>query len=106
MRSMASSPSTLQERFSVPRKRLATTSRFSHSARSWNTVVMPSACASAGRWIRTGRPRNEIVPLSGWTAPETTLTRVDFPAPLSPTSATTSPARTVRRAPSSARTAP
>ena len=33
---------------SCPRNRLATTSRLSHSARSWKTVAMPSACAWLG----------------------------------------------------------
>ena len=33
---------------SLPRKMLATTSRFSHSARSWKTVAMPSPSAALG----------------------------------------------------------
>ena len=39
----------------------------------------------------TGRPSISIVPVSGMTAPESTLLMVDFPAPLSPTSPSTSP---------------
>jgi hypothetical protein len=41
-------------------------------------------------------PVCSIVPWSAVTTPERTLTRVDLPAPLSPTSATTSPRRRSR----------
>ena len=37
------------------------TSRLSHRARSWNTVEMPSACASLGPPTCTTRPANVIV---------------------------------------------
>ena len=50
---------------SCPRKRLPTTSRFSHSARSWNTVAMPRLMAAAGSAMWTSRPANAIVPASG-----------------------------------------
>src|SRR3954471_4960136 len=67
---------------------------------------MPSAEASVGAWIDTGSPLNRISPPSiGW-IPATHLTSVDLPAPLSPTSAVTSPARTVKSTSCSTCTAP
>ena len=47
-----------------------------------------------------------MVPLVGWCTPASTFTRVDLPAPLSPTRATTSPAWTSRSMSVSAETAP
>src|ERR1700722_6448477 len=85
---------------------LATTSRFSQSARSWKTVAMPRSSAALGFGKVTGLPLKVIVPpLGGWT-PARILTSVDLPAPLSPTSATTSPARTSRSMSVNAETAP
>ncbi len=69
-------------------------------------VAMPSCWASLGRLIWTGLPSHRMVPLSAGLTPAMTLTRVDFPAPLSPSSATTSPAWTVRSTSLSAWTAP
>src|SRR3954469_2902927 len=54
----------------------------------------------------TGLPSNRISPLSGWWMPATVLTRVDFPAPLSPTRAITSPVRTSKSTSASAWTDP
>ena len=51
---------------SRPRKMFATTSRFSHSARSWNTVAMPRSSAAAGSSSVTGLPSKVIVPALGW----------------------------------------
>ena len=45
-----------------------------------------------GLEIETSSPSNRICPLSAGLVPAMTLTRVDLPAPLSPTRATTSPA--------------
>ena len=103
--SMVTSSSQPAVPFSWPRKRLATTSRLSHRARSWNTVEMPSACASLGPPTCTTRPANVIVPV-GLVDPEMILISVDLPAPLSPTSATTSPGATSRLTSVSACTAP
>ena len=75
---------------SRPRNMFWTASRLSQRARSWYTVSIPHRLASAGEWNLTSRPSNEIVPASGRYTPDMILTRVDFPAPLSPTSATTS----------------
>src|SRR5512139_3922671 len=56
---------------------------------------MPRCAASRGLCTLTELPSHRISPWSmGW-IPPTHLTRVDLPAPLSPTSAVTSPARTV-----------
>ncbi len=51
-------------------------------------------------------PSKAMVPESAWCTPARTLTRVDLPAPLSPTMATTSPAPTSRSMSVSAFTAP
>src|SRR5689334_6195160 len=67
---------------------------------------MPSARASSGESIVTSRPSKRISPASGGWTPASALTSVDLPAPLSPTSATTSPGNTVKFAPRSARTRP
>ena len=64
--SMSTSSSTAPRAFSWPRNRLATTSRLSHSARSWKTVAMPSACAWAGPPTVTLRPAKLMSPESGW----------------------------------------
>src|ERR1700676_3772492 len=84
----------------------ATTSRFSHSARSWNTVAMPRSSAAAGLDSVTSLPPKVIVPVLGWWTPARTFTSVDFPAPLSPTRATTSPACTSSSMSVRAETAP
>src|ERR1700748_228486 len=57
---------------------------------------MPSAVASCGLEIETGRPSNLSVPASGLWMPAIVFTIVDLPAPLSPTRPTTSPARTAK----------
>src|SRR6056297_829729 len=56
--------------------------------------------------MTTRRPLRSIVPSSaGWT-PVSTLINVDLPAPLSPTSPSTSPSRTSRSTPRTASTPP
>src|SRR5581483_1848335 len=54
----------------------------------------------------TSRPSNRIWPLSKACVPATHLISVDFPAPLSPTRAMTSPGRTSKSTPFSACTEP
>jgi hypothetical protein len=54
----------------------------------------------------TGLPSNRSSPAEGRSAPTMHLTNVDLPAPLSPISATTSPARTVNEASRRASTEP
>ena len=66
----------------------------------------PERAASFGPWIVTGWPSKTISPPSiGW-MPATHLISVDLPAPLSPTSAMTSPARTSKSTSVSACTEP
>ncbi len=67
---------------------------------------MPIALASVGEVNRTGAPSKTISPASGVSTPDRHLTNADLPAPLSPTSATTSPARASNDAPRSASTVP
>ena len=69
----------------------AVTLRLSHSARSCHTTASwPWRRAAAGC-----RPQTVTVPASGTSAPLTHCTRVVFPAPFSPTTATSSPGATV-----------
>src|SRR4051794_22401937 len=65
---------------------------------------MPSFKAAMGLGRLTGVPCQSTWPSSGWCAPESTLIRVDLPAPFCPSTQWTSPARTSRSMPSSART--
>src|SRR3990172_10312991 len=51
---------------------------------------MPSALASSGLRMLTSRSWKKIWPASGCTTPDTIFTRVDLPAPLSPTRPTIS----------------
>src|SRR3954452_5639867 len=67
---------------------------------------MPSPTASLGPWIVTSSPSKLIVPASGGWMPAIVLTSVDLPAPLSPTSATTSPDWTSKSTSLSACTGP
>jgi len=57
---------------------------------------MPSAIASCGEWIETGRPLTYISPASGRYSPESMFIKVVFPEPFSPSSARISPLNTVR----------
>src|SRR5262249_55796356 len=63
---------------------------------------MPSCCAWRVDWSSARSPRTSSSPASGWYAPEMHFTRVDLPAPLSPSRAMISPKRIVRSAPRSA----
>src|SRR5438552_17467509 len=67
---------------------------------------MPSATASAGPCSAVSAPSQRIAPASAGKIPEMILMSVDLPAPLSPTSATTSPGRTWNRTSVRACTAP
>src|SRR5262245_18577612 len=67
---------------------------------------MPSRLAVAGLSMTTGWPSNSRRPASGWMLPAMIFTRVDLPAPLSPSSATTSPAFTAKSTSRRASTAP
>src|SRR5882672_10199087 len=67
-------------------------------------VAMPSACAARGASIVTARPSMAISPASARYAPLRTFINVDLPAPFSPSSTWTSPARRSKSTPSSATT--
>ena len=67
-------------------------------------VAMPSLSAACGFGSWTLLPSHSTSPSSGWCAPESTLIRVDLPAPFWPSRQCTSPERTARSIPSSART--
>src|SRR5687768_1509889 len=67
-------------------------------------AAMPRACDVAGSMCGTSRPPTRSVPASGRSAPVMTLISVDLPAPFSPHSACTSPARRSNETPSSALT--
>src|SRR6266496_3091654 len=67
---------------------------------------MPMACASRGLWKRTGLPSKMISPALGTNRPESTFIKVDLPAPLSPTTPSTSPRARWKLTPSSAVMAP
>ena len=72
------------------------TVRFSNSEKCWNTMPMPSARAASGLGRLTVLASISISPALGWISPYRILTRVDLPAPFSPSSACTSPRRRSR----------
>src|SRR5262245_2184770 len=65
---------------------------------------MPSACASRGDPIAALRPSMAMAPASRAYAPFRVVTSVDLPAPFSPSSTCTSPARRSKSTPASATT--
>src|SRR5919112_824672 len=67
---------------------------------------MPAARASIGVRKWTCRPSRKISPLSGISAPDSALIRLDLPAPLSPMTARISPGYSSRSLPSMATTRP
>ncbi len=62
-----------------------------------NTMPMPSALASPGEPMETVEPPQTISPALGCKTPNSILTRVDFPAPFSPSRAWISPERSKDR---------
>ena len=81
-------------------------SRAGTTARSWYTVSIPAARASRVFLNDTGWPFIRIWPESGITAPARALIKLLLPAPLSPMTASTSPARSSKSAPLIAVTLP
>ncbi len=75
-----------------PPQIFSATPRPSTRLSSWNTVAMPAALASCGRWNARATPSTTSSPSSGRVTPARTFIRVDLPAPFSPTRACTSPA--------------
>ncbi len=58
---------------------------------SWKTAATPDALASSGLWKCTRVPFSRTLPWPAWISPVITPTRVDLPAPFSPTRAWISP---------------
>ena len=81
-------------------------SRAGATARVWYTVSIPAVRASMGlrNWITF--PSRRMTPSLGISAPERHLINVDFPAPLSPITANTSPGYNAKSVASSATTRP
>jgi hypothetical protein len=76
---------------------LCSTVRHGNRAKSWNTIAVE------GR--PPGGPWNSTRPEEGASKPPTIMSRVDFPHPLGPRSATNSPLCTLNETPSTATTA-
>ena len=76
----------------------------STSMKCWCTMPMPRSIAWRGPLISTTLAVNENLPPSASSSPYATFMSVDFPAPFSPRSATTSPTLTSSETSSSART--
>ena len=74
------------------------------SRKCWWTAPMPAPMAARGSPGGTSNPDDRTVPESCRYRPQAMFTRVDFPAPFSPTSARTSPASTERETSSTAAT--
>jgi hypothetical protein len=72
-----------------PANTFSATVRSGKTVGSWYMATKPSRCAASGSPIRRGSPSTTMSPASGWTTPVRILTRVDLPAPFSPTSACT-----------------
>ena len=76
---------------STPRMMLSRIEKHSTSLKCWWTMPIPSALASLGSLICTTWPSFLMTPSSGWYRPNSTLIKVDFPAPFSPSRAWISP---------------
>ena len=81
---------------SAPSTTFSSTVRLSASMKCWCTMPIPAAIASPGVEKLTSRPPTEMVPSSGRCIPYRIFISVDLPAPFSPTSACTVPARTAK----------
>ena len=91
---------------SRPRKMFWVTESSGTRAKSWYTISMPAPRASMGVVNTRGRPSSRISPVSAVWTPDRIFMRVDFPAALSPTRPTTSPAPMTRETSRSATIAP
>ena len=72
-----------------PANTFSATVRSGKTVGSWYIATIPSRCAVCGSPIRRGSPSIRRRPSSGWITPVRIFTRVDLPAPFSPTSAWT-----------------
>src|SRR6185436_727605 len=93
-----------KRRGSRPMKTFSATDRLGRRLISWYTVLTPAAAACIGPVKATCSPPRVTMPASMPYTPVSTLIRVDLPAPFSPISACTSPGRSRKSTPSSART--
>ena len=82
-----------------PKATLPATSRCGNSAWSWNIRPTPRRCGGTARW---STPSSSTAPPSSGCRPATTRRSVDFPHPLGPSTAITSPGGTSRSTSSSA----
>src|SRR5947209_8590617 len=71
---------------------------------SWWMNEIPRRDASLGEWMTISSSSMKIWPLSGWQIPPKMFIKVDFPAPLTPTSPTISPDQVSNDTSSSAQT--
>ncbi len=78
---------------SAPRNRFSSTVMSGTRLNSWKTALMPCWRASCTDRKSAASPRSSRWPSSGLRAPATMLIKVDLPAPFSPKSTWTSPAR-------------
>ncbi len=83
-------------------KMLSRTLRFGARLSSWWMIEMPRSRASDEDAKTTGSPSSSTVPEVGLMTPDRTFISVDLPAPFSPNSVVTLPARTSKATPFSA----
>ena len=89
-----------------PRRTFSPTESSLTSVRSWVTIAMPAASESTGFLMATEWPFIASDPESGAICAERIFSIVDLPDPFSPQSACTSPPKSAKSTPVSARTPP
>ena len=106
------SASSLIWRVESPFRLEAPSMMFSRTVRPGKTRRPSGTCATPRRTISSGfrpssdRPSNSTSPPAGFTRPEMVFSVVDLPAPLEPSSVTTSPASTENEMPRTASISP
>src|SRR5919201_3830333 len=90
----------------APRTRFRSTVSGPKRRRPWGTWATPALTILSGRAPVRSRPPTSTRPAVGRTRPEIVPSKVDFPAPLAPISATSSPSLTRRSTPKSTGPAP
>src|SRR2546423_133936 len=101
-------PSMRRKRLSgcTPTKMFSATLRSGKRIGSWKMIAIPAACDCLALSKIASSPSRTRRPASGRWTPARIFTSVDLPAPFSPTSPCTSPAKSSMCPSSSARTAP
>ena len=84
---------------SRPMNRLSVTDRFGQRLSSWWMIATPRDTACAGESKTTGSPKSSKVPVVDVSTPARIFISVDLPAPFSPNSAVTAPARISKSTP-------